>query len=195
MIGFKDFLEEQYIYTKDGKIKSMDLSDIHPRCTNVTLKAFGICSTKVQYTNHDVVSELKRAGYNIIDLRSTYQEREDLEEAKKRGFGRLEGAHSGRETFQLQPNVAKDMYWNWKKLNKFIKDVPRIKTVNNMMSLLPKGKYIVGTRNHSMAYIDGKLYDFAAQGINKRKINFIQMVVTNSELKKFLQDTPTYKST
>ena len=99
------------------------------RCTNVTLRAFGICVDEPIIYGAGVIEYLTNNGFTV----------------KVHDFDYFK--------------------YNKKPLKKFIQDHP-------------KGSYIISTRNHSMALIDGKLYDAAEGGLN-RKVLYAYEVIKN----------------
>jgi len=117
------------------------------------------------------VSVLKQSGYNAIDLKYLTDNQESYKEYAKTGYGLQESPITGNETTTMRAGVGKGMYFNWKKLQPYIDKAKRVKTVNNLVNLFDKGKFGVGTRGHSMAYVNGKLYDFASKGPSKSRIN------------------------
>lgn len=183
-------LNEIYVFDRHGNVSDIDTSDIHGRCTNLSLKAFGICTTKVIESNLEICQMLRDAGYNIIDLKLQADRQKDIQDYIRTGSGLTDSPLSGKTLYY--GNKWEGKFWNWKKLSPYLVKAEKCKTVKNVLQYFDVGRFIIGTAGHSMAYVDGKLYDFAARGPNTSRIQILEMVLTDSEFKGFLQDKSEY---
>lgn len=141
------------------------------RCTNFCLEPLGIKSPAPIFNMISVRHELITKGLAVLDLGGLLDP-ESIYSAGSRhqdplGGGGLVGPYD---------------------LTKIRKKFPKFKfgiTLNKLIPMFPKGKYIIGTRDHAMSLINGKLYDFEFKGLNKRKVNIFNQILTKAQWKSF----------
>lgn len=156
---------EGNVFFPNGKEKTEDTI----RCTNLTAKAFGVCSTIPLYAAIDVIQLLVDAGYIIINMtawvRAKYKFKVD------------------------SPYVP----WIWgvkndrPKMSKFKLDYSKFKenmSLKTFCKNFSKGNYVISTKDHSMALKDGVLYDFSEKGFDNRRVLWAQQVFTKREFLK-----------
>lgn len=167
-----DQLIEAPIYTRGKDPIPTDDSDIYPRCTNYSLSAFGIKDTTCLNDAHAVLSAISRKGfeYEAVHMIPSY----------------IDSALSDYKTTYRDPGKGR-YSWDAKALLKSPYSKYRDgMTVNRFAKTFPKGKFLLGVRGHSMALVNGSLWDYASRGFNKSRVELAFQIFTKSEYKKFM---------
>jgi len=151
---------ERNLFHADGSTEHV--KDV--RCTNLTLKMFGIYSTEPRYGRLDVFTDLKDAGFVMVSMNA-------WESARKFGSDRTPIPLYYDKTGWKNGNISE---FNLPDFDKFKEGI----TVRKFAKLFPTGDYIIGTKDHSMALRDGTLADYSERGFDGRRIETADQVFT-----------------
>jgi ribosomal protein S18 acetylase RimI-like enzyme len=114
----KPGLNERYVFDKTGTVvdKDFNASNIHGRCTNITLKAFGVCIDKPVYNTLEITKYLKDSGFKIIDidrLKYNYDSYKETEAyIKKNG--------KTPSSYMNETGIDTNLYYNWDNLAPYL---------------------------------------------------------------------------